>query len=173
VQGESLVKDRTTFFRKRSSPIPAARPPHIIINRHKPFHTVPFPPFSIDIADIVQQAQVKEYRGEATLARLRRHRFIAIFFFVSFLLLLTIYFLQSRSPLVRSVFKGRFQLTQTTRIATMSAGVDAIRVHATGAHSASVIWLHGLGDSGEGWKFMSKLFDLPVHLFLSYTFADI
>lgn len=46
----------------------------------------------------------------------------------------------------------------------MSAGVDAIRVPATGTHSASVIWLHGLGDSGEGWRFMSKFFDLPVYL---------
>jgi Phospholipase/Carboxylesterase len=100
-----------------------------------------------------------------TLARLRRHCFIAIFFcFFFFLLLLNIYFLQGRSPLVQTVFKGRFQLTQTTRIATMSAGVAAIRVPAKGTHSASVIWLHGLGDSGDGWKFMSKFFDLPVYL---------
>ena len=39
----------------------------------------------------------------------------------------------------------------------MSAGVDAARISATGTHTASVIWLHGLGDSGHGWSFLSKL----------------
>jgi len=43
----------------------------------------------------------------------------------------------------------------------MSAGVDAIRVPAKGTHSASVIWLHGLGDTGAGWKFLSTYFDFP------------
>lgn len=44
----------------------------------------------------------------------------------------------------------------------MSAGVDAVSVSATGTHTASVIWLHGLGDTGHGWRFLSEYYDLPV-----------
>jgi predicted esterase len=44
----------------------------------------------------------------------------------------------------------------------MSAGVSAVRVSATANHTASVIWLHGLGDTGQGWKFLSRYYDFPV-----------
>ena len=60
------------------------------------------------------------------------------------------------------LFKARFQLTNKTRLATMSAGISAIRVPATGTHSATVIWLHGLGDTGKGWSFLAKYVDIPV-----------
>ena len=57
----------------------------------------------------------------------------------------------------------------------MSAGVDAVRIEATGTHSASIIWLHGLGDTGHGWRFLSEYYDLPVYISLFLTpihFAD-
>lgn len=54
----------------------------------------------------------------------------------------------------------------------MSTGVDAIRVPAKGTHSASVIWLHGLGDTGAGWKFLSTYFDFPVYICLFPICAD-
>jgi len=47
----------------------------------------------------------------------------------------------------------------------MSAGISAIRVPATEAHSATVIWLHGLGDTGRGWSFLAKYVDMPVRVF--------
>jgi predicted esterase len=43
----------------------------------------------------------------------------------------------------------------------MSAGVSAIRIAAKGNHTASVIMLHGLGDSGRGWAFVSQFYDYP------------
>jgi predicted esterase len=45
----------------------------------------------------------------------------------------------------------------------MSAGVDAECVPARATHTASVIWLHGLGDMGHGWRFLSEHYDLPVY----------
>lgn len=98
---------------------------------------------------------------ELTLALRRRPR--AIFLVFSVFLILTIYLFRGSSHLSRAVIQGRFQFTDQTRNATMSAGVDAIRVPATGVHSASIIWLHGLGDTGQGWRFLSKQFDLPVY----------
>ena len=48
----------------------------------------------------------------------------------------------------------------------MSAGVDAIYVPAPGTHTVSVIWLHGLGDTGHGWTFISNYYDLAVYSLL-------
>jgi len=44
----------------------------------------------------------------------------------------------------------------------MSAGISAIRVPATENHTATVIWLHGLGDTGRGWSFLAKYVAMPV-----------
>lgn len=44
----------------------------------------------------------------------------------------------------------------------MSAGISAIRVPAIDTHTATIIWLHGLGDTGRGWSFLAKYVDMPV-----------
>jgi hypothetical protein len=68
----------------------------------------------------------------------------------------------SRSPALAD-FKARFQLSFSTYNATMSAGISAVRIPAVGKHTASVIWLHGLGDTGNGWSFLASAYNLPVH----------
>jgi len=68
------------------------------------------------------------------------------------------------SPLVNDIskFKSRFQLTPSTRNATMSAGINAIRIPAKANATAAIIWLHGLGDSGSGWSFLSQYYNMSV-----------
>ena len=96
------------------------------------------------------------------LRRLRRRLTFALLTLLLLGLVITTVFPGSRTHR-REQFRARFQLTERTRTATMSAGINALRVPATGNHTASVIWLHGLGDSGKGWRFLSQFYDfLPV-----------
>ena len=98
-----------------------------------------------------------------TLARLHtRQVFLTALVFLCCLL----YFVLQRQPLssVNDIgkFKTRFQLTPSTRNATMSAGISAIRIPAKANATASIIWLHGLGDSGRGWSFISQYYNISV-----------
>ena len=100
-------------------------------------------------------------KGRTTLAQFRPTTFILA---VVLLVILAVYFFGTTSNSGLDLHRARFQLTPETKNATMSAGISAIRVSATGTHSATVIWLHGLGDSGRGWSFIGRYYDLPVHL---------
>ena len=105
--------------------------------------------------------------GISTLARFYTRRILlSVFVFLCCLL----YFLLQRqpSPLVNDIgkFKSRFQLTPSTRNATMSAGISAIRIPAKANATAAIIWLHGLGDSGSGWSFISQYYNMSVIPFL-------
>ena len=101
----------------------------------------------------------------SALARLRRLHFsfwIFLLFFVLVVLRVTNLFDFPRQISIPAGFENRFGLTAQTNSTTMSTGINAIRVPAKGVHSASIIWLHGLGDSGIGWRFISRMYDLPV-----------
>jgi len=82
-------------------------------------------------------------------------------FVASFLLFLyIIYIARSSSTItVLAGFRARFQLTTRTYNATMSAGISAVRIPPEGKHTASIIWLHGLGDTGNGWSFLPSAYD--------------
>lgn len=100
----------------------------------------------------------------STLARLHaRHTLLTALFFLCCLLFL---FTQHRpsSSLFNDIdkFKTRFQLTPSTRNATMSAGINAVRIPAKSNATAAVIWLHGLGDQGRGWSFISQYYNISV-----------
>jgi lysophospholipase-2 len=38
----------------------------------------------------------------------------------------------------------------------MAAALKSVLIQPRAAHTGTVIWLHGLGDSGTGWAFMAE-----------------
>lgn len=62
---------------------------------------------------------------------------------------------------IRQFFNGRFETEYSTT--TSADPVDAIRVSAKGTHKATVIWLHGLGESGGHWSYLSSYFNFTVY----------
>jgi Phospholipase/Carboxylesterase len=102
--------------------------------------------------------------GLSILARLRFHRSLLLLLpFVAAIAITLFHGLDRKTHLAaRAIFKSRFQLTSLTRNASMSTGINALRIPAKDTHTATVIWLHGLGDSGHGWSFIGKYLDFPV-----------
>jgi len=105
--------------------------------------------------------------GIPTLARFHRRQ---IFLTAGVFCCCVLYFLLQHhqpSSLTSDIgkFKTRFQLSPSTRNATMSAGISAIRIPAKANATASIIWLHGLGDSGRGWSFISQYYNISVYPF--------
>jgi len=63
----------------------------------------------------------------------------------------------------RQFFNRRFETeysTTTSVVASVDASpVDAIRVLTKETHKATVIWLHGLEETGEDWRYLSSYFN--------------
>lgn len=100
------------------------------------------------------------FGGDNILARLHLTQILLVSILLAFYLLYRSLHQSEETGIGR--FKNRFQYTAQTLNASMSAGINAIRVPAKANHTASVIWLHGLGDTGQGWKFISRYYDFPV-----------
>jgi hypothetical protein len=113
----------------------------------------------------------KRKEGRRTLARF--HSQSLLFTAFSILVLIVYILFQSRrlysSEPAFHHFKSRFQHTSETLNATMSAGISAIRIPCSGTHKASIIWLHGLGDTGRGWSFIQQFYNLSVFPFFVTT----
>lgn len=74
-------------------------------------------------------------------------------------------FTQERSKFGK-VFLSEFgdsRITERRKMATAAYGPSKppIVIPASGKHSATIVWLHGLGDTGNGWSDISGMMNLP------------
>lgn len=65
------------------------------------------------------------------------------------------------APLFRaSPASGEISQTQPTQVSTnkpeTTSSMSAVTVPALKKHTATVIFMHGLGDSGNGWRFLAE-----------------
>jgi hypothetical protein len=157
----SLFESSTSATRRRHDRIlrrllelvkPASGRSNLGCGGINPLHLSPFTAPLLQLFDSVPPSNMTSRTVKRAPAYFLQRRF-AVIFVVAVILFLY---------LIKSTPSPEYQTHDEAVEAPVHAPVSAVRVLARETHTASIIWLHGLGESGHAWTFLSNRTDLPV-----------